>query len=206
MSAQQTSPQSTQRSGWFTDPLDPARIRYWDGQAWTHQTAARVELPPPVGAPHPAPATPGPGIPPSAAAGNHPNLASAAATNTPIRPTGVPISPGYQPGPMSGYDAALTPDQQPATAGGRSGRKGRRGSGSVGMRANMFTSAAVVLGILAIVFMPLYLGVLAIASGALAFVRGERRAATGLKVAIIGMIIGIALAYVSSRFGIALPI
>ncbi len=74
------------------------------------------------------------------------------------------------------------------------------------MRANMFTSAAVVLGILAIVFMPLYVGVLAIASGALAFVRGERRAATGLKVAILGMIIGIAWAYVSTRFGIGLPV
>ncbi len=68
----------------------------------------------------------------------------------------------------------------------------------------MFSTAAVLLGILAIVFMPLFVGVVAIASGALALIRGERRASAGLKVAIIGMVVGLVWAYVSMRFGIAI--
>ncbi|HAM21115.1 MAG TPA: hypothetical protein DCQ04_02360 [Actinobacteria bacterium] len=188
MSAQNTTQHEARTPGWFSDPLDSNRIRFWNGQAWTHDTAARVDLPPPTGLPHPAPTTPGPGIPPAAG----------------VTPTAAHAVPA--PNPYTGPAPHHEPDQS-LTQGkpGKSGKSRRRkshGSGSVGLRANMFTSAAVVLGILAIVFMPLYVGALAIASGALAFVRGERRAATGLKIAILGMAVGVALAYVSARFGL----
>ncbi len=70
MSAQNTSQHETRTPGWFSDPLDSGRIRFWNGQAWTNDTAvrdtaARVDLPPPTGQPHPAPTTPGPGTPPA---------------------------------------------------------------------------------------------------------------------------------------------
>lgn len=188
MPAQNTAQQGTRAAGWYSDPADVGRIRFWNGQAWTNDTAARIDLPPPTGLPHPAPTTPGPGTPPAAGLN--------------------PLTPDHYSAPAPYYAPGQKPalDQNPAQ--GKTGKPGKsrgrksRGSGSVGLRANMFTSAAVVLGILAIVFMPLYVGVLAIASGALAFVRGERRAATGLKIAILGMVIGVALAYVSARFGL----
>jgi hypothetical protein len=170
MPARETTQQGTRQAGWYTDPLDGGRIRFWNGQVWTDETATRMELPPPGGPAHPAPTTPGPGTPPATA------FESAALGLDPMR-------------------------GKPGKA-GKTRRSKNRGSGSVGLRANLFTSAAAVLGILAAIFMPLYVGVLAIACGALAFVRGERRAVTGLKVAILGMAVGLALAYVSARFGL----
>ncbi len=193
MSAQNTSQHETRTPGWFSDPLDSGRIRFWNGQAWTNDTAirdtaARVDLPPPTGQPHPAPTTPGPGTPPATGV-------------TPIGANPLPTANPYT-GPAPYYEPDEHLGQGKPGKAGKARRRKSRGSGSVGLRANMFTSAAVVLGILAIVFMPLYLGVLAIVSGALAFVRGERRAATGIKVAILGMVIGVALSYVSARFGL----
>lgn len=32
--------------GWYPDPQDPSRLRWWDGRAWTAQTAARPVAPP----------------------------------------------------------------------------------------------------------------------------------------------------------------
>lgn len=43
-------------SGWYADPVDPARERYWDGWQWSRNTR-------PV-APGPGPGTPQPGYPP----------------------------------------------------------------------------------------------------------------------------------------------
>lgn len=54
---------STPVAGWYPDPTDPNRTRWWDGSAWTEQTQQRPApqslslLPPPSGAP--ADATPG---------------------------------------------------------------------------------------------------------------------------------------------------
>lgn len=187
MPAQNTTQQGTRSPGWYSDPLDASRIRFWNGQAWTNDTAARVELPPPTGLPHPAPTTPGPGTPP-------------------VNGTS-PVELGHYPAPTHSYSPNVNHPTEQSTAHGKAGKPGKAGrrksrsSGSVGLRVNMFTSAAVVLGILAIIFMPLYVGVLAISCGALAFVRGERRASTGLKIAILGMVIGLVWAYVSARFG-----
>ena len=204
MSAQQTAQNAAREAGWFADPLDDARIRYWNGESWTHQTADRLELPPPVGSPMPAPVPPTPT--PAAAAAPAAAMPSApAAAAYGAQPYG---QPGYGPAPYGTQEYQYRNQGQaaPRGAGGKPGKakRGRSGSGSVGLRANMFTTAAVVLGILALIFMPLYVGVVAIASAAVAFVRGERRAATGLKVAIIGMVIGIAWAYASARFGLAI--
>lgn len=221
MAAQQTSAETARQAGWYADPLDRANLRYWDGQAWTDQTAARFDMPAPTGSPHPAPTRvrPGPGVSPAAAGtayavppGAAPPVGVYSAAPANDAPLGYDPALGYDAasrygttqgyGSGEGYPGAPTNGRQ-----GKPGRKSRRGgrnSGSVGLRANMFTTAAVVLGILAIVFMPLYLGIVAITAGALAFIRGERRAATGLKVAILGMIIGLVWAYVSVRFGIAL--
>lgn len=212
MAAQQTSQQASRQAGWFTDPLDRANVRYWDGTAWTQKTAPRIDMPAPTGAPHPEPVAvaPGPGVSPAAAGAGYTGSMGAPMDGRP-QAGRYPNALGYD--PTLGYDATggyAQPDGYPQTTNGRPGpagrksRRGGRGSGSVGLRANMFTTAAVLLGILAIIFMPLYIGVVAIAAGALAFIRGERRAATGLKVAILGMVIGLIWAYVSMRFGIAL--
>jgi hypothetical protein len=32
-------------AGWFADPADPARIRYWDGSSWTEHTALATAEP-----------------------------------------------------------------------------------------------------------------------------------------------------------------
>lgn len=133
--------------------------------------------------------------------------ANYAQANYPYGSTQYGNGAGYQSAGYSGagYQGSTYPNSSRGPA-GRSGKakRGRNGSGSVGLRANMFTTAAVVLGVLALIFMPLYVGVLAIASAAVAIVRGERRAATGLKVAIIGMVIGLAWAYASARFGLVI--
>ncbi|MEA2350192.1 MAG: hypothetical protein QOG86_1133, partial [Thermoleophilaceae bacterium] len=33
------SPAPTQPAGWYADPSGQARLRYWDGSAWTEHTA-----------------------------------------------------------------------------------------------------------------------------------------------------------------------
>lgn len=37
-------------AGWYDDPRDPSRLRYWDGAAWTEHVTARQQPPPPAGA------------------------------------------------------------------------------------------------------------------------------------------------------------
>jgi hypothetical protein len=36
----QAAAQPTQAAGWYPDPHRQARLRWWDGQAWTEQTSA----------------------------------------------------------------------------------------------------------------------------------------------------------------------
>lgn len=38
----------TKAPGWYTDPEDPALIRYWDGQAWTSRLRPRPAWAPPL--------------------------------------------------------------------------------------------------------------------------------------------------------------
>lgn len=38
----------TKSPGWYTDPVDPALIRYWDGQAWTERLRPRPAWAPPL--------------------------------------------------------------------------------------------------------------------------------------------------------------
>ncbi len=210
MAAQQSATQTPRQAGWFSDPLDDGRIRYWDGSAWTHQTSARVDMPPPAGPAHPAPTrTPGPGVSPAAAGNAYADSMAASGSQRNGTPTPVPVysaNPGYDPALGYGDNYSATSPASPSSKTGRKrrGNSRRQSSGSVGLRANMFSTAAVLGGILAIVFMPLFVGVVAIASGALALIRGERRASAGLKVAIIGMVVGLVWAYVSMRFGIAI--
>ncbi len=54
-------------SGWYADPVDPARERYWDGWQWSRNIRPREGAPPPgVVAPAPGYAPgPGPGMPQS---------------------------------------------------------------------------------------------------------------------------------------------
>jgi uncharacterized RDD family membrane protein YckC len=42
-------------SGWYADPVDPTRERYWDGWQWSRNTRLREGLPPPAEPPAPTP-------------------------------------------------------------------------------------------------------------------------------------------------------
>jgi uncharacterized RDD family membrane protein YckC len=79
--------------GWYTDPVDPARERYWDGWQWSRNTRPREGQPPaatagpPTGYAPPAPAgypgpAPGVGYPGPTPGGYGP-------------PPGYPVAPGY---------------------------------------------------------------------------------------------------------------
>ena len=49
-------------SGWYPDPVDPARERYWDGWQWSRNTRPRDGVFPPLAGTAPAPGyVPGPG-------------------------------------------------------------------------------------------------------------------------------------------------
>lgn len=44
----QTDTTGTKAPGWYTDPDDPALIRYWDGAAWTERVRSRPSWAPPL--------------------------------------------------------------------------------------------------------------------------------------------------------------
>jgi uncharacterized RDD family membrane protein YckC len=96
--------------GWYADPVDPARERYWDGWQWSRNTRPREGQPPPSVAPAgPAPtgyANPGPTGYPGSVPGGYPGPA----------PGGHGAPPGYPVAPAYGYPAgpsATTADGVP---------------------------------------------------------------------------------------------
>ena len=71
---------SQPQPGWYPDPADPARQRYWAGDAWTAETRD-IGAPPPAAAPVPPP-PPGPADPYASYA--------AGATDQAVAPAGLP--------------------------------------------------------------------------------------------------------------------
>ena len=101
--------------GWYADPVDPARERYWDGWQWSRNTRPRESQPPPAAGGRPTGyAPPGPAVPPGPAPGSGypgPTPGGYAPGPTPdgyAPPPGYPVAPGY------GYP----PVPVPATADG----------------------------------------------------------------------------------------
>ena len=101
--------------GWYADPVDPGRERYWDGWQWSRNTRPREAQPPPYAAAagptptgYPGAAPPGypgfvPGQPPNAAPGGYgqpgypPNYPAAPVYAGPTQPVpvtadGVPLA------------------------------------------------------------------------------------------------------------------
>jgi uncharacterized RDD family membrane protein YckC len=88
--------------GWYADPVDPARERYWDGWQWSRNTRPREGQPPPyaaaagappAGYPQPAPPSyPNPDSPgyPGSAPSSYPGAAPGG-----YGPPGYPVAPGY---------------------------------------------------------------------------------------------------------------
>jgi Protein of unknown function (DUF2510) len=75
---------------WYPDPQDPARIRWWDGQAWTEHAQTR----PAAAVPAVAPALPPQVVAPQAVAGSVATIAPAAApTPAPAIPAPLPAVP-----------------------------------------------------------------------------------------------------------------
>jgi len=124
----------TTPAGWYADPTDPSRTRWWDGAQWTEHTAplpASAPAAPAAAAPAPAapaaeptPAEPAePAAPPSpaepapaAAAPAEPAPAAVEPTSatTPIAPS-APIPPVAPPVPRYGeYAPTATPPASPA--------------------------------------------------------------------------------------------
>ena len=90
----------TQASGWYDDPQDPSKLRYWDGVIWTEHTTPK-QLPtleqPPVGMPSqtvsPAPQpTAQPGYPAYPGQAPAPVWGQPYVTPPAVTPDGVPLS------------------------------------------------------------------------------------------------------------------
>ena len=87
--------------GWYADPVDPTRERYWDGWQWSRNTRAREGQPPPyaaAGAPSGYPNPAGPPAYPGAAPGGYSGQAPGS-----YGPPGYPAPPayGYPTGPVA---------------------------------------------------------------------------------------------------------
>jgi uncharacterized RDD family membrane protein YckC len=90
--------------GWYADPVDPARERYWDGWQWSRNTRPREGQPPPYAAA--AGTTPAryPGAGPTGYSGPGPSGYTGPAPGTPAPG---PVPGGYgQPGYPPNYPAA----------------------------------------------------------------------------------------------------
>jgi uncharacterized RDD family membrane protein YckC len=63
--------------GWYPDPVDPARERYWDGWQWSRNTRPRpsMEAPPPAPSAYPAGPVGGPFLPAAPSALRRPTTA-----------------------------------------------------------------------------------------------------------------------------------
>jgi hypothetical protein len=44
MSSGGVEPNATKKSGWYSDPINPNRLRFWDGDAWTDRVADKQSL------------------------------------------------------------------------------------------------------------------------------------------------------------------
>jgi uncharacterized RDD family membrane protein YckC len=89
--------------GWYADPVDPARERYWDGWQWSRNTRPREGQPPPYTAaagtaPPSQPGTPPAGYP-GFVPGQPPNGAPGGYGQQPVYPPSYPAAPAYA-GPM----------------------------------------------------------------------------------------------------------
>ena len=86
--------------GWYADPVDPARERYWDGWQWSRNTRPREGQPPPYAAPAGQP-TPS-GVYPGPAPGGYPSQ-TPGAYGQPGYPPRYPPAPAYRgpAGPMA---------------------------------------------------------------------------------------------------------
>ena len=95
--------------GWYADPVDPARERYWDGWQWSRNTRPRESQPPPYAAAGSAPSgypAPGPAGYSGPGSGGYPGQV----------PGGYPPPPGYPAAASYGYPAgpvATTADGVP---------------------------------------------------------------------------------------------
>ena len=78
----------------------------------------------------------------------------------------------------------------------------KRGRGSYGLKANIFTLFSIACGLLALLFMPMYLGIAGIALGIAGIVHRERRPGLGIVISIIGLVVGVAWAILSAKFGL----
>jgi uncharacterized RDD family membrane protein YckC len=101
--------------GWYADPVDPARERYWDGWQWSRNTRPRESQPPPTAGGRPTGyAPPSPAGPPGPAPGSgYPGPAPGGYAPGPT-PGGYAPPPGYPVAPGYGYP----PVPVPATADG----------------------------------------------------------------------------------------
>ena len=100
--------------GWYPDPSSPTQLRWWDGSAWSEQTAPRPEV-----APTPAPASapspwPRPGESSSAPASASPTPSSVPPPPPPPYAPNAYTPSAYQPG-------TYAPAQYPSASGPRTG-------------------------------------------------------------------------------------
>ena len=175
--------------GWYPDPHTRHELRFWDGASWTSHVSNRGV----VGTDHPhasqvtsddrsrtqtallpAPqATPGLTGGLSASCGSCGSPLPAGAGFCTACGRGVaqtPVTPGWAPAPV-------TPDGFPVPVSAGSG----------------FSTAAIILGVIAILFFPIILGPAGIVLGAVAKSKGESKAVVGMTVAACGTVVGMIL-------------
>ena len=94
--------------GWYSDPADPAGLRWWDGAAWTESTRQQSESDPgpqtPSSAPDVAPSPFGAGASsPTGQSDAPPAAAPAPDGDRPAQEQGYPQAPGYPQAQQQGY-------------------------------------------------------------------------------------------------------
>ena len=103
--------------GWYPDPSSPTQLRWWDGSAWSEQTAPRPEVAP---SPTPAPA-PSPVSAPSRSPWPQPGTSAGTTNSAPSfsspPPPPPPPTPPYAP-------TSYTPSHYPSASGTGTGTGG----------------------------------------------------------------------------------
>jgi len=98
---------TTPQPGWYTDPGDPTRQRWWDGERWTDHTTEPAAQPPP-----------GPALPPppsASAAAPPPPPYSSAPPLVPVQVLPPPYSPALPPPPSPAPPVPVPPPGQRPT-------------------------------------------------------------------------------------------